>query len=127
MGTWARGRWNVDRFGVDLYDGLTNLVRAPFTAPIGSVVVRYEDLVSAPGTNVTRIFKRLGPEGAKDALAGLAEVKLRRRMGNAKRPERFDGVSLESLDTWSQIMCNPQFVSQTGGTTWIGLGRNDSP
>lgn len=105
MDTWARGRWNLYRFKIDLFDGLANLIAA-FQAQQTACAVRYEDLISNPEPELRRIFDYLGIPFDSNSLETFSSVRLEGRMGD-QVGTRYQEVSHEPLHKWQRTLANP--------------------
>ena len=74
--SFGRGRWNLDRYAVDLEDGLEHLVAAARPNDPRCLTLRYEDVVADSEGELQKVFAFLGldPAGAggmsDDALRG---------------------------------------------------------
>jgi len=98
------GRWNLEKYAVDLWDGLENLAAANRPNDERSMTLRYEDVVLDPEGEMDRLFAFLGldPEAADpDAFANLF---LPGRMGDRTGVKQYRTVSSEPLDKWKETM-----------------------
>ncbi|MFL5737010.1 MAG: sulfotransferase family protein [Actinomycetota bacterium] len=102
--TWGRGRWIVDRYRVDLLDGVENLVRAYERNRARATAVRYEDLVAEPGTAWPRLFGGLDLRFDPAVLDGFSEVRLDARMGDPTGTKRYNELSTEPLEKWRSTL-----------------------
>jgi hypothetical protein len=104
--SFGRGRWNLHKYWIDLFDGLANLLSAYDPGDPRALALRYEDLIADPAAQVERVhaFLGLAPEALEASLAGTA---LRGRMGDRTGTERYRTVSADSLERWRETMANP--------------------
>jgi hypothetical protein len=102
--TWGRGRWIVDRYGVDLLDGVGNLVRAYERNRARATAVRYEDLVAEPGAAWPRLFGALDLPFDPAVLERFSEVRLDARMGDPTGTKRYAELSTEPLEKWRSTL-----------------------
>lgn len=105
--TWARGRWAVDRWHVDLFDGVDNLTtgfRAHEDVALG---VRFEDLVANPLAAWPPMFAYLDLPFDPSTLSSFAELRLEGRMGDPTGVERYRELSTEPLDKWKRTLRSP--------------------
>ena len=102
--TWGRGRWIVDRYRVDLVDGVENLVRAYEGHRSRATAVRYEDLVAEPGAAWPRLFGALDLPFDPGVLERFSEVRLEARMGDPTGTKRYAELSTEPLDKWRSTL-----------------------
>ena len=122
--TWARGHWAIQRWHVDLYDGVANLTdgfRAHQAAALG---VRFEDLVRDPLTAWPRLFAHLEVPFDAAVLSAFSELDLGARMGDPTGVERYHELSTEPLEKWKTTLRSP--VRQhwaRGYLRWIGAER----
>lgn len=105
--TWGEGRWTVDRWHTDLFDGLINLTDA-FEAHADRVCsVRYEDLVTDPANAWPPLFDYLGLDFDPGFLTSFTGVPLEARMGDATGKKRYGALSTESLERWKRTLDGP--------------------
>jgi hypothetical protein len=102
--TWGRGRWIVDRYRIDLVDGVDNLVRAYEGHRSNATAVRYEDLVAEPGTAWPRLFGALEIPFDPTVLERFPEVRLDARMGDPTGTKRYAELSTEPLEKWRSTL-----------------------
>lgn len=107
METWAKGKWNLYRFNVDLFKGLENLVRAYQTYESKVFAVRYEDLVADPVVQWRRVFEYLELEFDQSTLTEFGHVKLQGTMGDPVGTKMYSHVSEEPIDKWKRTLANP--------------------
>lgn len=106
--TWANGRWNVDRWHADLFDGLAHLVEARVAAGGGAHAVRYEDLVGDGRTEAwSALYRFLDLPFDEAALSSFAEIDLSARMGDPTGVRRYTGLSAEPLEKWTRTLRTP--------------------
>jgi hypothetical protein len=105
--SFGSGRWNLDKFKVDLYDGMSNLVRAYARRDERCIAVRYEDLILQSERESERLLGFLGIEGSVDPLRGFREVRLTGRMGDQWGTNAYAEISTEPLEKWTRTMANP--------------------
>jgi sulfotransferase family protein len=121
--TWARGRWNIHRWAVDLFDGLGNLVEAYEAHAADVYAVRYEDLVAGSNAGWEGLFEFLGLDFDPAILSRFHEVRLTGRWGDATGLDRRD-ITAESLDKWQGVLASPYRKSWARDyLQWIGSHR----
>lgn len=105
--TWGGGRWTVDRWHTDLFDGLVNLTAA-FEAHADTVIsVRYEDLVSDPANAWPPLFDYLGLEFEPGLLTSFTRVEQEARMGDPTGTRDYQGLSTQPLEKWRRTLAGP--------------------
>jgi len=104
--TWAKGRWNVDRFKGDL-DGIPALVDAHEAHPDTTIAVNYEALVADPDATWPRIFDYLELAFDPALLTSFSDVRLRGRMGDPTGVGRYQELSAEPLQKWKRVLGAP--------------------
>lgn len=108
MTTWGGGRWMLQHFRLDLYDGLPRLVDVAERFPDRVLAVRYEDLVSDPEHEVRRLFAYLDLEFNNEVLVDFKSVELRGRVQDPNvGTAGFTSVRDDRVDTWTAILANP--------------------
>jgi hypothetical protein len=122
--TWCGGRWKLDRWRVDLFDGLTHLVDAYEHRADASCAIRYEDLVTDPLTAWPRLFDYLGLSFEPSMLESFGDVRLQARMGDRTGWREYGTISAAPLYKWPATVCNPmrkQWLQRY--IEWIGERR----
>jgi sulfotransferase family protein len=105
--TWARGRWSVHRWHVDLFDGLANLVSASVEHGSTSLAVRYEDLTADPAAILERVDTYLGLPFDPGVLETLSGHRLWGRLGDQDGSGAYASVSDEPVEKWKQALGSP--------------------
>ncbi len=105
--SFGRGRWNLDRYEVDLRGGLERLVAAHERRDPRAVAVRFEDVVADPATGTREIFDLLGLDPADATAAAFAGTSLNGRMGDRTGTAAYAEISGEPVDRWRSTMANP--------------------
>lgn len=97
------GRWNLQRYAVDLWDGVENLAAANRPNDPRRVSLRFEDVVADPQAELGKLFDFLGLDGGDADPTVFQRLMLPGRMG---RPgiEQYSTVSAEPLDKWRETM-----------------------
>jgi hypothetical protein len=98
--TWGRGRWMVERWRVDLFEGIDNLVRAYEAHADRTHAVRFEDLLTRPEEAWPALFDHLDVAFDPASLARFAGVDMEARMGDPTGRHRYDVLSTEPLERW---------------------------
>lgn len=122
--TWAKGRWAVQRWHVDLFDGVANLTDGFRTHEDAALGMRFEDLVGDPLTAWPRLFAHLDLPFDPAVLSSFAELRLDGRMGDPTGVERYRELSTEPLEKWRRTMRSPvrkRWARHYLG--WIGAER----
>jgi hypothetical protein len=101
--SFGRGHWNLEKFSVDLVDGMENLTRVAASADPRLLAVRYEDMVADPDAVVGRIFAHAGLEPL-DAPVGLEADRPSGRMGDRTGAEVYGEISVEPLGKWQATL-----------------------
>jgi hypothetical protein len=122
--TWCGGRWKIERWRADLFDGLTHVVEAYERTSATSCAVRYEDLVTDPLTAWPRLFDYLQLSFDPDLLEAFQSVVLQGRMGDRTGSQRYESISPASLSKWHATVCNPMRKRWLRSyVRWIGPRR----
>ncbi len=104
--TWARGRWNVDRWQGDLR-GVAALVAAYERHRDVVAAVKFESLVADPDASWPALFDYLELPFERELLRSFAGVRLDGKMGDPTGVHRYDALSTEPLDKWHRTLANP--------------------
>ena len=105
--TWAKGRWAVERWHVDLFDGVSNLVDGYASHRDRSHAVRFEDLIADSRDAWPGVFEHLGLAFDPSMLETFTELRLDARMGDPTGPERYASISVEPLTKWRATLNTP--------------------
>lgn len=107
ISTWGGGRWTIHRHRIDLYDGLSSLIRAYDTHQGRAIAVNYESLVCGSQDGWKAIFRHLGLPYQPESLQRFAEIHLPGRLGDPTGVRRYTEVSPEPLTKWRKVMASP--------------------
>lgn len=105
--TWTEGRWNLERWHRDLFDGVANLVAGYEGQADRSLAIRYEDLVSDPDVSWPRLHEYLGIRFDPEVLTRFAAVRLQGRMGDPTGSREYETLSTEPLSKWRSVAASP--------------------
>lgn len=124
METWAKGRWNLFEYDVDLFDGLASLVDAQARHAERAISIRFEDLVSGDRSTWKRLFKHLDLDLDESKLLQFQGVKLDGRMGDLAGSQAYSSLSVEPIMKWKSVLGNPLRKSWCRRyLKWIGRER----
>ena len=98
--TWSGGRWKLERWHADLFEGPPNLVHAFGEHRDRCFALRYEDLVMSPDRALTDLFAYLDLTFDPGVLEGFSSVRWEARMGDPTGTERYGELSTEPVDKW---------------------------
>ena len=101
--TWGRGRWDLERWRHDLFDGVSALVASYERHEERAHALRFEDLVSDPGGSLRPLFGYLGLSYDSAVATTFADVRLDARMGDRVGSGRYAALSTEPLDKWKGV------------------------
>jgi hypothetical protein len=122
--TWAKGRWAVQRWHVDLFDGVTNLTDGFRAHEDVALSVRFEDLIGDPLNAWPRLFAHLDLPFDPAVLSAFSELRLDGRMGDPTGVDRYRELSTEPLEKWKATMRSPVRKHWARDyLEWIGVER----
>ncbi|MBF2013971.1 MAG: sulfotransferase [Rivularia sp. T60_A2020_040] len=103
----SKGKWNLYGWKIDLFVGLTNLLTAheKFSTQIYSL--RYENLVSQPDIELSKLFSYLDLEINPELFSNFNQVQLKGKMGDPLRETQYQSLRCDSLEKWKQTLSNP--------------------
>lgn len=107
METWAKGKWNLYSFRVDLYKGLDNLVNVYEKNPERILAVKFEDFVSDSEYYSKKIFEYLELPVNESASEQFSKINLKGRMGDPTGVKQYKSINDESLNKWKKTLANP--------------------
>lgn len=105
--TWGHGRWMVDRWRVDLFEGLDRLVEAYRAHAERAHGVRFEDLIVHPDAAWPSLFDYLAIPYEPSALQRFSDVDLEARMGDPTGRREWQNLSTEPLEKWKSVISTP--------------------
>lgn len=126
--TWGSGNWNLYMFLVDLYRGMDSLVTAYNNNQGRSIALKYEDLVSSPDDEISRIMPYLDLDYDENIVKNFKYAKKIEVPGRGDPTGQYiyNGVSKGSMDGWKSVMSNPfRKAWSKGYLQWIGENRMD--
>lgn len=119
--TWRHGGWSVDRWRMDLYNGLARLLVAADANADRSLGVRYEDLVT--GSGWPSVFEYLELDFDAALLESFHHVTLPGPFGDPGRYQ-LGSLSTASVDKWVQTFDTPfRRVWARRYLRWVGPAR----
>ncbi len=122
--TFGKGRWNIYRFGIDLYEGLNQLVRAMSLPAKHKLVLRYEDLLQSPHETVRRLSALLELDLDEDILRKFSGIRMHGQMGDPAGARKYTELSIAPMDKWKETLATPlrrRWARQY--LNWIGSKR----
>jgi hypothetical protein len=122
--TWGSGRWVLDVYSIDLFEGLERLTNAYERQRKRAVAIRYEDLVQDPDDVARQLLESVGLTPVPGMTARFSDVRLRGTMGDPTGTHRYQSISLEPLARWRQSLANPvRKIWAKRYLNWIGERR----
>ena len=107
LDTWHRGHWYLYFFKVDLFDGLSRLIKA-YTANKERVLgIRYEDLLQSPEATTQSICKYLDLDFQPAMIEDFQSVDLQGDMGDPTGTKNYKAISDKPLNKWKNALRNP--------------------
>lgn len=103
--TFGDGRWNLDKYSIDLYDGLDRLLATEREHRQRSLAIRYEDLLADPGGTHSLIAEYLDLPTDHDA-GSYSVVQLRGRAGD-QSGQAYSEIVSDPTRKWLKSMANP--------------------
>ena len=129
VATWGKGKWQPDRWRIDLLEGPHNLVGAYERHGDDGFAVRFEDLIEDPMATWPRLFGYLGLSFDPSLLDALPSVQLRARMGDRTGAARYERLSTEPLEKWKTVLSSPvrkrwcrAYLNRLGEATLSAMG-----
>jgi Sulfotransferase family len=103
---WDRGRWEVNRYVMALFQSVRDLVPAYLRHRERAIAVRYEDLLAGPEP-WARLMEGLGLAFDPVQLTRFGEVSLNGSKGDPVGVRRYSALSREPLEKWRGTISNP--------------------
>jgi len=124
METWSEGRWNLHRFHIDLYKGLTNLINFYENNREKVLAIRFEDFVSDPASQYQTILKYLDLPAHDLSSTEFTNIFLPGRLGDQTGIKQYNSISKNSIDRWKATLSNPwRKIWARRYLNWIGGKR----
>ena len=105
--TFSGGRWNLFRYGIDLFQGLDTMVKVYQAAEVDKLALRYEDLTASPAEAAARIFDFLELDFRPEQLGEIDTIRFQGRMGDPTGVHNYRSISTEPLHKWKATLANP--------------------
>lgn len=116
--SWGKGKWNVYRFHIDLYNGYRNLVNAFRKYRDRVWGLKYEELIENPVENMKGVFDYLDLSFDPRILQNFTDVRLEGRMGDRSF---YDTVSRDPLYKWKETFASNIRISWARAyLNWLG-------
>ena len=106
VGTWTKGKWNVDRWQGDLR-GVAALVEAREAHRQTTLAVNYETLLEEPDRAWPLIFEYLELPFDPGILTTFADVQLEGKMGDPTGIHHYQELSTEPIEKWKRALGTP--------------------
>lgn len=107
METWAKGKWNLYGYKIDLFRGINNLTAAYEKHQSDTFSCRYEDVIDQPASTLKDLFYYLDLSFDSDVMLNFSHIELKGRYGDRAGIEKYKTISNASLDQWKATMNNP--------------------
>ena len=107
MQTWRNGKWNLDRFEIDLFEGLPNLVEASHKSPEHVHCLQYEALVQQPEDTIQAVFSYLELPFEEHIVHEFSDVGFNGELGDPTGIDQYHTVSKETTEKWKKTLRNP--------------------
>ncbi|MEL7834098.1 sulfotransferase [Fodinibius sp. Rm-B-1B1-1] len=98
--SWGKGRWNVYKYYIDLFDGLNNLINTCSDNEHQIFQIKYEDLVSNPEIHIKEILQYLNLEYTSNLLSEFNDIDFTGRMGDQTGTDKYSEISVDSIEKW---------------------------
>ena len=122
--TWTNNRWELYRYRVDLYKGMSNLTTSFERHSSTSIQVRYEDLVQSPTSVIANIMGYLDLPFESSVFENWESVRLSGRMGDPTGTVQYKNVSNEPVNKWtSQPLNSVRRTYYRNYLHWLGADR----
>ena len=105
--TFGKGRWNVFKYYVDLYQGLTNLLSTFEAQKENVLAVNYEAFLQDPATEAKKIFNYLDLTYDQRCLEEFQSVELKGRMGDPTGRKEYAEINGIPRDKWKETLNTP--------------------
>lgn len=105
--SWCNGRWGINIYNIDIYEGLKNLLEAYQADRSRFYLLRYEQLIEDPLTETKRLFDYLDLRYEEPVTCNFKDVTFDGRMGDKSGIRKYDGISRDPLKEWENTFTNP--------------------
>lgn len=122
--TFGIGRWNIYRFEIDLYKGLScllNFAKGEKFDKDQVLFIKYENFVQNPEESQTEIRRFLDLSELTNKTIDLKADVLQGRMGDLTGVKRYASVSTDSIDSWINTFSSaPRKKWAQNYLAWLG-------
>jgi sulfotransferase family protein len=108
METWNEGRWNLDAYSADLFNGQAALLDVYTRNTDRMAALRYEELVQRPADTVRRLLDDLGLPQDPSLVTRFTEIQpFDLDEWDPDGTRRYTSIDPEPLTKWHRTMANP--------------------
>lgn len=107
INTWGHGKWDLQRFDIDLFRGLRNLMDGFRAYGDRSIAVNFEALLASPTETLQALWAYLDLEDNDNAGEHFSSVDVAGAMGDPTGVADYDAVTTEPVDKWQASLNNP--------------------
>ena len=105
--TWGKGRWNVFKLYVDLYQGLANLLKTFKARKTEVLAINYEQFLKNPAKEAKRILDYLNLTYDEKCLQHFTNTTLNGRKGDPAGQKEYVEITLTPRDKWKTTLNTP--------------------
>lgn len=124
LDTWHRGHWYLYFFKVDLFQGMTNLIKAYNENRDRVLGIQYEHLLTQPEVACREICAYLNIPFEQKMIEDFQSVDLGGDMGDPTGTKNYDRISAKPLNKWRASLRNPIRKAWCKSyLSWLGQDR----
>ncbi len=122
--TFGKGKWNLFKYTVDLYDGIDNMVKAAEKYQDRIINVKYEELLSDPTETIGALLQQLNLDEDLSLIEQFQGVNFKGNMGDPTGIKKYSTLSTEPLSKWKQTLRTPtRILWAKRYIKWLGTDR----
>ncbi len=106
--TWGNGRWNIDRFYIDLYQGMDNLCQTFRQRHAEVYSINYEHMVEGNIDIWRQLFDYLELSFNTEYLGTFNQMMFRGKMGDKTGIHQYNEISVAPVAKWKNTLRSPQ-------------------
>lgn len=105
--SWGAGKWNVNKYYIDLYKGLNNLIDTRDSFKNRILEVNYEAFVNDPSKKIKEILKYLELGYIDNLMDRVNRISFQGKMGDQIGVKKYPNISNKSVSRWINSFDNP--------------------
>ncbi|MFK5949365.1 MAG: sulfotransferase [Methylococcales bacterium] len=122
--TFGKGKWNLFKYTVDLYDGIDCMIKATEKHHDRIIQINYENLLINPTNTINTLLQQLNLNETSSLIEQFQDVNFEGHMGDPTGIKKYSTLSAEPLNKWKQTLRTPtRILWAKRYIKWLGEDR----